>query len=68
VRVRLWNEAVEEAAKLGAYHPSKRGHTGLIVGQEVADQGHRLDRRPARRYVRVRIASAGLAMRCESSS
>jgi ParB/RepB/Spo0J family partition protein len=38
VLVTLGREAVEEAAKLGAYHASKEGHTGLIVGQEVADQ------------------------------
>jgi hypothetical protein len=38
VLVNLGRETVEEAAKLGAYHASKHGHTGLIVGQEVADQ------------------------------
>jgi ParB/RepB/Spo0J family partition protein len=36
--VRFGRESVEQAHKLGAYHPSKEGHTGLIVGQDVADQ------------------------------
>jgi ParB/RepB/Spo0J family partition protein len=36
--VRFGRESVEQAHKLGAYHPSANGYTGLIVGQEVADQ------------------------------
>lgn len=35
--VRFGHESVEYAHKLGAYHASKQGYTGLIVGQDVAD-------------------------------
>lgn len=38
VTVRFGSESVESARKLGAYHASKEGYAGIIVGQEVADQ------------------------------
>jgi hypothetical protein len=38
VTVRFGRDAIAEAEKLGAAHLSERGHSAIIVGQEVADQ------------------------------